>query len=101
MRSPGPRRWCGSWLRALGCDVELQVEFDGVGRVDLVVDGWLVVECDSKEFHASWEQQVKDRKRDLALAALGYATLRLTAAQIMYRAGRGARRGPRICSRRA
>ena len=44
-----------------------------------------MVECDSKEFHESWEQQVKDRNRDLALAALGYATLRLTAAQIMYR----------------
>jgi very-short-patch-repair endonuclease len=44
-----------------------------------------VIECDSKEFHSSWQQQVKDRDRDLALAAQGYVTLRLTAAQIMYR----------------
>ena len=43
----------------LGCDIALQVEFDGVGRVDLVLDGWLVVECDSKQFHASWEAQVR------------------------------------------
>ena len=53
--------------------------------MDLVVDGWLVIECDSKEFHETWEQQLKDRHRDLALAARGYATLRLTAGQIMYR----------------
>lgn len=71
--------------RALGCRVELQVFFDGVGRVDLVIDGWLVVECDSKEFHSSWGQQAKDRARDAALAARGYATLRLTAAQVLYR----------------
>lgn len=81
----GPETLMRLMLRALGCDVELQVEFPGVGRVDLVVDGWLVIECDSKEFHDTWEQQVRDRDRDLALAARGYVTLRLTAAQIMYR----------------
>ena len=81
----GPETLMRLMLRALGCDVELQVEFDGVGRVDLLVDGWLVIECDSKEFHETWEQQVKDRNRDLALAARGYVTLRLTAGQIMHR----------------
>jgi very-short-patch-repair endonuclease len=53
--------------------------------VDLLVDGWLVIECDSREFHSSWEQQLADRTRDLALAARGYSCLRLTAAQVMYR----------------
>lgn len=81
----GPETLMRLMLRALGCEVELQVEFEGIGRVDLVVDGWLVVECDSKEFHENWEQQVKDRDRDLALAARGYVVLRLTAAQIMWR----------------
>lgn len=81
----GPETLVRLMLRALGCAVALQVEFEGIGRVDLLVNGWLVVECDSKEFHATWEQQVKDRDRDLALAARGYVTLRLTAAQIMYR----------------
>lgn len=71
--------------RTLGCRVDLQVFFAGVGRVDLVIDGWLVVECDSKEFHESWAQQAKDRARDAALAARGYATLRLTAADVLYR----------------
>jgi hypothetical protein len=81
----GPETLMRLMVRALGCDVELQVDFDGVGRVDLVVDGWLVIECDSKEFHESWDQQVRDRNRDLALAARGFHTLRLTAGQIMYR----------------
>jgi very-short-patch-repair endonuclease len=81
----GPETLVRLMARALGCRVELQSWFEGVGFVDLVINGWLVIECDSKEFHESWEQQVKDRNRDLALAALGYVTLRLTAAQIMYR----------------
>ncbi len=81
----GPETLMRLMLRGIGCEIELQVEFAGVGRVDIVVNGWLVIECDSKEFHDSWEQQVKDRDRDLALAARGYVTLRPTAAQIMYR----------------
>lgn len=81
----GPETLVRLMLRALGCAVALQVEFAGIGRVDLLVNGWLVIECDSREFHETWQQQVKDRNRDLALAARGYVTLRLTAAQIMYR----------------
>ena len=81
----GPESLVRLMALQLGCDVRLQVVFDGIGRVDLVLDGWLVVECDSKEFHADWDTQVKDRERDLALAALGYCTFRVTAAAIMYR----------------
>lgn len=81
----GPETLMRLMLRSLGCAVLSQVTFIGIGRVDFVVDKWLVVECDSREFHESWEQQVKDRERDLALAARGYVTLRVTAAMIMYR----------------
>lgn len=70
--------------RSLGCEVRIQVVFEGIGRVDLLLDGWLVVECDSREFHSDWQQQVRDRERDLALAARGYCTLRITAAMILY-----------------
>lgn len=66
-------------LRAFGRRIELQKWIPGVGRVDLVIDGWLVVECDSKAFHESWSAQQKDRDRDLALAALGYVCIRPTA----------------------
>lgn len=71
-------------LEELGCDVAVQVVFSAVGRVDLVVDGWLVVECDSREHHSSPEQQVRDRQRDRMLATLGYITLRLIAEEVFY-----------------
>lgn len=72
-------------LRALGAHVELQVVITGVGRVDLVVDGWLVIECDSKAYHSDWESQRRDRRRDQALAALGYCSYRPIAEDILYR----------------
>ncbi len=71
--------------RALGCSVDLQVEFPEVGFVDMVVDGWLVIECDSKAYHSDWKQQRADYRRDRTLAALGYCVLRLTAEDILYR----------------
>ncbi|MFF2633107.1 endonuclease domain-containing protein [Microbacterium sp. NPDC058021] len=80
----GPETLVRLMARSLGCRVELQVRFDGVGYVDLLLDGWLVVECDGKEFHEGWAQQVTDRRRDLRLATLGYVCTRFTAAQILY-----------------
>ncbi len=79
----GPETIMRLMLRALGCEVRVQVAFDGIGRVDLVVDGWLVIECDSQEFHSGWESQERDRRRDILLAARGYTTLRPTAKMIM------------------
>lgn len=72
-------------LRGLGADVDVQVVIPGVGRVDLVVDGWLIVECDSRAFHEGWEAQKRDRARDMAAAALGYTTVRPLAEDILYR----------------
>ena len=72
-------------LRGLGCTVQIQVSISGVGRVDFVVDGWLIVECDSEAHHAGWEAHKRDRRRDLAAAALGYTTVRPIAEDILYR----------------
>jgi very-short-patch-repair endonuclease len=72
-------------LRSLGARVELQVRFRGIGRVDLLVDAWLVVECDSRAHHATWEQQRADRRRDQALAARGFAVYRPIAEDILHR----------------
>ncbi|MEN2738092.1 hypothetical protein ABCS02_09890 [Microbacterium sp. X-17] len=72
-------------LRGLGGDVRVQVDIATVGRVDLVVGDWLIVECDSREFHGGPAEQQRDRQRDLAAAALGYTTLRLLAEDILYR----------------
>jgi very-short-patch-repair endonuclease len=62
---------------------EQQVWFSGVGRVDFVVDGCLVVETDGYEHHSSKEQFEADRARDAAMLALGYPTLRIPARVIL------------------
>jgi very-short-patch-repair endonuclease len=63
-------------IRDTGYDFEPQVNFPEIGRVDFLVDGALVVEADSRLAHEGWEAHVRDRGRDLALAALGYMSLR-------------------------
>lgn len=84
----GPESLMRLILKRLGCHVQTQVDVLGVGRVDFVVDGWLIVECDSKAHHKKWKAQVKDRRRDQAAAALGYATYRPIAADIFWNAER-------------
>jgi very-short-patch-repair endonuclease len=81
----GPETFLRLMALALGFSVELQVKIDGVGRVDLVLDGWLVVECDSEAHHSGWESQKRDRRRDLALAERGMVSVRPVAEDIMYR----------------
>lgn len=87
-------------LRAQGFDVQVQVQIDGVGRVDLVVDDGIVVECDSRAHHGGWEAQERDRLRDLRLAERGFVVLRpsarliFTEPQILARAVAGLRRHP-------
>ncbi len=71
-------------LRTIGCRFDVQVSIDGVGRVDFLIDGWLIVECDSAAFHSSWEDQKRDRRRDQAAAARGFATYRPIAEDIMW-----------------
>lgn len=81
----GPETLVRLMLRSLGVSFDVQVDIAGVGRVDFVVDGWLIVECDSEAFHSTWEDQRRDRRRDQAAAALGYATYRPIAEDIMWR----------------
>lgn len=80
----GPETYMRLILRTLGVSYEAQVVIDGVGRVDFVVEGWLIIECDSKEFHEGWDKQVEDRKRDIASAGLGYTTIRPIASDILF-----------------
>ncbi|RLK47796.1 endonuclease domain-containing protein [Microbacterium telephonicum] len=72
-------------LRTLGCSFDLQVEIGTVGRVDFVVDGWLIVECDSAAHHGDWAARKRDIRRDAAAARLGFTTVRLLAEDILHR----------------
>ena len=66
----------------LHCDI--QITFAGIGRVDIVVEGVVVVEADSRLAHDSWELHVRDRNRDIDLAMLGHPSLRPAYQRTMY-----------------
>jgi len=70
-------------LRRYNIPYETQVKIAGVGSVDLLVGERLVVETDGREWHTKTEAYLEDRRRDLELAALGYAVLRLSYLQVM------------------
>lgn len=80
----GPETLVRLILRSLGLRWQAQVTIPTVGRVDFVVEGWLIIECDSRAHHSSWEAQRADRRRDRAAAEAGYVTLRLIAEDILY-----------------
>ncbi|WP_229672949.1 hypothetical protein [Microbacterium saperdae] len=79
----GPETYLRLILRSLGLRFETQVHLPGVGRVDFLVEGWLVIECDSRAFHQGWDRQVRDRRRDIAAARLGYVTIRPLASDLL------------------
>jgi very-short-patch-repair endonuclease len=67
-----------------GMRCDIQVAIGGVGRVDLLVEGCVVVEADSNAHHKSWEQHIRDRTRDRILARQGYPSLRVLYQDIMF-----------------
>lgn len=67
-----------------GLECEIQVQFDGIGWVDLVVDGCVVVETDGRKGHDDPEGEARDYARDAALARRGYTVLRFNYAQVMF-----------------
>jgi hypothetical protein len=70
-------------LLLMGLDVEVLVRLSRIGTVDLLIDGWLIVEMDGREFHEG-EQFERDRRRDLESAAARYRTLRFSWRQVMF-----------------
>ena len=59
----------------LGFRVRPQVRFHRIGRVDLLVEDWIVVETDGSAFH-DLPLAAGDRRRDALLAATGRTVLR-------------------------
>jgi very-short-patch-repair endonuclease len=72
-------------LRQVGLPVDCQVRIPGVGRVDLLVGGWLVVEADGFAFHAGRAQYRVDRQRANTLVGLGLRVLRVTYEDVLLR----------------
>ena len=68
-----------------GLECQVQVTFPGIGRVDLLVEGRLVLEADSRKYHDGWELHVRDRDRDIDLARRGCMSLRPVYQRTMFR----------------
>jgi very-short-patch-repair endonuclease len=66
--------------------VETQVHIDGVGYVDLLLEGRLIVELDRRH-HAEWPQAKKDQRRNNRSVAQGYTVLRYYYADVIHGPG--------------
>lgn len=65
-------------LHPLGIRLDCQVEIPGVGRVDFVIGGRLILEVDGAESHSGREAWHRDLRRDAVASGLGYETLRIS-----------------------
>ncbi|MGN7252289.1 endonuclease domain-containing protein [Arthrobacter sp. SAFR-014] len=63
-------------FREAGIATETQVWIDGIGSVDFLLEGFLIVEIDGIAFHLESRQFKKDRRRDNAAAVRGLPVLR-------------------------
>jgi len=71
-------------MHILGVQLESQVRIAGVGKVDFVIAGRLVLEVDGKENHDGSTQRHKDLRRDAIASHLGFETLRFDYAQVLH-----------------
>jgi hypothetical protein len=72
-------------LRAAGLRVEPQFEVATAGFVDLLVEGRVIVECDSREWHDGDEAYEEDRRRDLVAVRGRYRVVRATWYRVLFR----------------
>jgi very-short-patch-repair endonuclease len=63
-------------FRSNGIRYEAQVFLPGIGRVDFLLDGFLIVEIDGFAFHSKREDMLRDRNRNNTSAVNGYVVLR-------------------------
>jgi len=71
-------------VRNSGRKVRTQVEFHGIGTVDLLVEDCVVVELDGYRGHGEPESRAKDYARDAMLVSIGYIVLRFGYSQVMF-----------------
>lgn len=62
----------------LTADVQTQVFVEGVGRVDILLNGWLVIEPDGYEYHRDRAEYRNDRRRGNLLVVGRYRVLRFS-----------------------
>ena len=67
----------------MGLTPQVGVWIEGVGEVDMIILGFIVIEVDGWAFHSSKEQHEKDLKRDRELLRRGFVVLRFTYDDVM------------------
>jgi very-short-patch-repair endonuclease len=72
----------------LGLEVQPQAYIPGIGRVDFLIGGWLIVEIDGVAFHADRASVRRDRMRDNAATLRGYTRLRYVPETVWREPGR-------------
>jgi very-short-patch-repair endonuclease len=75
-----------TYFRQAGISVQTQFYLERVGHVDLLLDGWLVVELDGRH-HAEWNQVQKDHRRNNESVVQGYTALRYYYSDVVYHPG--------------
>lgn len=71
-------------FRDAGIATETQVWINGVGRVDFLLEGFLIVEIDGLAFHLEPRQFKKDRRRDNMAVRQGLPVLRFFYDDVVY-----------------
>ena len=70
-------------LTAVGVAIEQQVQFDGIGRVDMKLTGTnILVELDGRQFHSESVNFENDRRRRNELVRRGFVVLEFTFKQV-------------------
>lgn len=67
-----------------GIHLQSQVQLDGVGRVDFLLEGFLVVEVDGDAYHSDRAARRRDRNRNNMTVAGGYLVLRYGYEDVMF-----------------
>jgi very-short-patch-repair endonuclease len=70
--------------RGRGWTIRTQVRVVATGRVDLLIDDWLIIEADGKSNHDEPAHRHRDLMRDATAAAWGHVTLRFDYAMIVH-----------------
>ena len=86
-------------LRAAGLRVEAQVNVQGVGWMDIIVERCTDLEVDGKT-HQQPESRYKDYARDAHAQTLGFATMRVGYADVVHRPDRMVAMVKRVVARR-
>jgi very-short-patch-repair endonuclease len=71
-------------FRDAGIRLQTQVPIKGVGRVDFLLEGILIVEVDGDAYHSSRKERTRDRRRDNAALEQGYLSLHFGYEDVMF-----------------